>query len=156
MLNFIAGIGLGSIIAAAIGWRVTILNLTQTSITALRDDLATYVKDLEVMHYTIGNLLSPSQQAPWEELEKQKHEVRVAVLFIRRRILLRLNGTDPLHMKLAEQLKAFDRVGTRVPDQQAVDDLVNLSRRVLKREWEDATWWPLARPIRLVTAWMGR
>lgn len=32
MFNFIAGIGLGSIIAAAIGWRVAILNLVRSAL----------------------------------------------------------------------------------------------------------------------------
>jgi hypothetical protein len=77
MLQLITGIGIGSIIAAAIGWRVAILNLRQASINALRDDLATYLKELEVMHYTIGKLLAAGHASSFEELERQKHEARV-------------------------------------------------------------------------------
>jgi hypothetical protein len=160
LLSLITGIGIGSIIGATIsafiGWRVAILNLRQASINALRDDLATFLKELEVMHYTIGNLLSPNNTDPFSEREKQKHEARMAVLFIHRRILLRLNGTDPLHQELAEKLYVFERVETRVPEKAAVRDLVDVAGKLLKREWEDTTRWPWARPIRAAARLTGR
>jgi hypothetical protein len=39
------------------------------------------------------------------------------------------------------------RVESRVPDQNAVDDMVNVARKLLKREWEVTKWGPLAKPI---------
>ena len=152
MLTLIAGIGIGSIIAAAIGWRVSILNLRQASINALRDVLATYLKELEVMHSAVGRLLSAKTADELPELEKRKQETRGAVLFVYRRIMLRLSETNALDVRLAGQLQAFMRVENKVPDQNAIDDLLNVARRLLQRQWEDAAWWPLATPIR---RWRG-
>src|SRR5215831_9851189 len=110
LLTLITGIGLGSIIgagiSAVIGWRVAILNLRQASINALRDDLATYLKEVEVMHHTIGTALSPENASDQLERERQIHEARVAILFIRRRISLRLSEDEPLHAELAEKVNA--------------------------------------------------
>jgi hypothetical protein len=156
MLTLIGGIGIGTIIAAAISWRVAILNLRQASINALRDDLAAFLKELEVMHVAIGNLLACKNAEDLPKLEKQKQEARMAVLFVHRRILLRLNGTDPLHQELAQKLYEFDRVETRVPDTAAVRALMDVASKVLKHDWEDAAWWPLARPIMAVARLKGR
>src|SRR5260370_42275548 len=148
MAALIAGIGIGSIIAAVVGWFVAISNHRQAWINALRDDLATYLKELEVMHYVIGKIFSCKDANDLPELENQKHNARVSVLFVHRRILLRLNRTESLHVQLVEKLDGFMRVESRVPDQKAVDDMVNVARKLLKREWEVTKWGPLAKPIR--------
>jgi hypothetical protein len=148
LLTLIGGIGIGTVIAAAIGWRVAILNLRQASINALRDDLATFLKEVEMMHIAIGDLFACKNADDLPKLEKQKQEARVALLFVHRRILLRLNGADSLHQELTQELREFDRVDARVPDTKAVSALVDVARKVLKRDWENAVWWPLATPIR--------
>jgi hypothetical protein len=150
LLTLIGGIGIGTIIAAAIGWRVAILNLRQASINALRDDLATFLKELEVIYAAMGNLFACKNAEELSALEKQKQEARVAFMFVHRRILLRLNATDPLHQELAQKLYTFDRLETRAPDKEAISALVDVASKVLRRDWEDAVWWPLARPVRAV------
>jgi hypothetical protein len=160
LLTLITGIGIGSIIGAAISalfsWRVAILNLRQTSVNALRDDLATFLKEIEVMYYKIGTQLSSNNTDPFPEREKQRQEARMAVLFVHRRILLRLNRTDPLHRELAGKLYAFDKIRTKVPDQEAISDLVDVAAKLLKREEENAARWFLARPIHATVRLMGR
>src|SRR5882724_8918077 len=64
--------GIGSIIAGLISWRIAISNHRQAWINALRDDLATYLKELEVGHYEIGKLFSAKTDDG--TLEKQKSD----------------------------------------------------------------------------------
>lgn len=66
-------------IAGLISWRVAISNYRQAWINALRDDLATYLKELEIMHYEIARLFSAKTDD--STLERQKHETRIAILF---------------------------------------------------------------------------
>jgi hypothetical protein len=80
-------------------------------------------------------------------LEKQTHDARVALLFVHRRILLRLNRKEAMHVELANKLAEFDKVETKVPDADRVDSLVDLARQVLKREWEVTKLGPLAMPV---------
>ena len=76
ILSFIAVLGIGSIVAALITWRTAISNYRQAWINDLRDDISTYLKELEAMHYAIGNLFSAETD---ETLEKQKQEARIAI-----------------------------------------------------------------------------
>jgi hypothetical protein len=95
LLTLITGIGIGSIIGAAISaifsWRVAILNLRQASLNALRDDLATCLKELEGVYFAVANLrpYENDEDLP-ASLEKQRQEARIAFLFIYRRVLLGL------------------------------------------------------------------
>lgn len=53
-IALIAAIGIGSIIAAIVGWwsakAVAISNHRQNWINALRDDLVTFLKEVDVLH----------------------------------------------------------------------------------------------------------
>jgi hypothetical protein len=147
MISLLAGIGLGSILAAIIGWFVAISNHRQAWINALRDDIAIYLKDLEVMHHAIRNLLAPESSIDLATREKQKRDARISLLFVHRRILLRLNRKESLHIELAKKLDEFLKVETRVPDTALVDELVDVAREILKREWEVTKLGPLAKPI---------
>ena len=148
MLGLIAALGIGSIIAALFGWFVVISNHRQAWINALREDLAEYFKQLELMHYAIGDLLSQQPAEDLSALENRKREARVAVLFVYRRIQLRLNRNEEIHIDLASKLMELQRVETKVPNQALVEDTVDLARRVLKAEWEVAKWGPFVRPVR--------
>jgi len=59
-ITLIAGVGIGSIVAALVGrWSaqaVTISNHRQNWINALRDDLVTYLREIDTMHYRMNKL----------------------------------------------------------------------------------------------------
>jgi hypothetical protein len=148
MIALIAGIGIGSIIAAVIAWYVNISNHRQAWIDALRDDLAAFFKELEIIYHAVSDLLAPTTATDGSEALNKTHEARIAILFVHRRILLRLNRTEPMHVELADKLASFMRVSTKVPDQQAIEDTVDLARRLLKQEWEVTKWGPFTRLMR--------
>lgn len=134
VLSFIAVLGIGSVVAALISWRVAISNHRQAWINALRDDLSTYLKELEIMHYVIGSLF----RAKLDDgtLEKQTQEARAAILFTYWRIVLRLNRTERMHADLRQKLDDLMIVKERIPDRAKLNDAVDLARAILKREWD--------------------
>ena len=140
ILSFIAVLGIGSIVAALITWRTAISNHRQAWINDLRDDISTYLKELEAMHYAIGNLFSAETDDG--TLEKQKQEARIAILFVYWRIVLRLNRTEEMHVELRQRLDDLMVVTKRVPDRVQLNDAVDLARRILKREWDVTKYWP--------------
>lgn len=152
MISLIAGIGIGSILAAIIGWFVAISNHRQEWINALRDDLALYLKELEVMHYAIGDLLhlyGPSAQP----FEQKKREARIAVLFVYRRIQLRLNPNEALHNQLMGKLDRLQLVETATPDPILLMETANIAQEVLRQEWEACKLGPLAKPVLKLKQW---
>jgi translation initiation factor 2B subunit (eIF-2B alpha/beta/delta family) len=64
------------ITAAAIAHSAKISEFRQTWINALRDDIATYFKEPDGVHFYVGKLLNNKDSARVEELEQQKHEAR--------------------------------------------------------------------------------
>jgi hypothetical protein len=131
VLSILAILGIGSIVAGLISWRIAVSNFRQSWINALRDDLATYLKELENMHHAIGRLLH--EAGPDEEQNKQ--DARVAVLFVYWRIVLRLNRVEPMHIELRQKLDDMMIVSAKVPDRDKIEEIVDLARRILKQEW---------------------
>jgi hypothetical protein len=144
-LSIAAVLGLGSIVAGLISWRIAISNHRQSWINALRDDLADFLKELEIMHYAIGSLLSAA--ADDGTLEQRKQDARVAVLFTYWRIVLRLNRNEQAHFDLKKKLDDLMVVRTKVPDRKMLDETVDLARRILKREWEVTKYGIFLRPV---------
>jgi len=142
--TLIAGVGIGTIMAALIGWQVAISNHRQAWINALRDDLALYLEKLEIAHGSIGDFLRGNGNA---KLEMKKREARIALLHVYWRIVLRLNRKEKLHRDLKEKLESLLIVSTQVPDPVVVGDAVDLARQVLKREWEVTKLGILAGPV---------
>lgn len=140
-IALLAAIGVGSITAALVGRWVAISNLRQAWINALRDDLATFFKELEQIHYAIGDL----QRAPAAKTEKLKRDARVAILFVYWRIVMRLNRTERMHIELRGKLDALMTVSSKVSDRAKVEEALDLARRILKREWEVTKLGPIAR-----------
>lgn len=140
ILSVLAILGIGSIIAALISWRVQISNHRQAWIDALRDDLATYLRELETIHYARDELWRSSDA----NSEKMKREARVAILFVYWRIVMRLNRTEAAHVELREKLDRLMMVTERVPNRDQVEQAVNSARQVLKKEWEVTKWGMLA------------
>ena len=144
-LSFIAVLGVGSIVAALISWFIAISNHRQAWINALRDDLSTYLKELEVMHYAIGDLFAAKDDDG--TLEKRKQEARAAILLIYWRIVLRLNRTEPNHVELRQKLDDLMTITANVPDRAKLNDTVDLAQRILKREWDVTKYGVFTRPL---------
>jgi hypothetical protein len=140
-IALLAAIGVGSITASVVGRWVAISNHRQAWVDALRDDLATFFKELEQIHYAIDDL----RRAPAGKKEKLKRDARVAILFVYWRIVMRLNRTEDMHVELRQKLDALMVVSTNVPDRAKLEDALDLARRILKREWEVIKWGPFAR-----------
>jgi hypothetical protein len=139
-IALVAAIGVGTIISAFVGLWGAISNHRQAWIDALRDDLATYFKELEQMHHVIDDLHS----TPAKTTEKKKRDARVAILFVYWRIVMRLNRTEKMHVELRQKLDALMRISTKIPDREKIEDALDLARRILKREWEVTKWGPFA------------
>jgi hypothetical protein len=116
-----AAFGFGSFLSAVLSRWCVISSLRQAWINALRDDLAAYLKEIDAMNF--------------ENLNTNHLETRGSALFVYRRILLRLNIKEDLHVQLAEQLKRLLNVGDVTADNQRIDEAVALARRIFKQEW---------------------
>jgi hypothetical protein len=145
VLSIIAVLGVGSIVAGLISWRIAISNHRQAWINALRDDLSTYLKELETMHYVTFSLLSA--KADDGTLEKTKQDARLAILFTYWRIVLRLNRTEQMHIDLRQKLDDLMSVKARVPDLTKLNEAVDLARQLLKREWDVTKYGVFTRPV---------
>lgn len=150
-IALIAAIGIGAIIAAMVGWwsakAVTISNHRQNWINALRDDLATYLKEIDAMHFRVARALGEiGEPGAIADLEKQQ-ESRQAALLVYRRILLRLNTTEAQHIQLAEKLTELLEKGRSPGKNERVDAVVILARKVLKHEWAVTKYGMFTRPV---------
>lgn len=132
-IALLAAVGVGTVISAVVSHLVAISNHRQKWIDALRDDLADFAKSLEAMRYAFLDYTKDSQK-----YENQNREARIALLFIYQRIKLRLNRTEDLHIALETKLRAFldNPLLERLEDQSNIDEMIDLSRIILKREWE--------------------
>lgn len=151
------GIGLGSIIAAVVGWAsakaVTISNHRQNWINALRDDLVTYLKEIDVLHYRVAMLSGDRGGASTtDDLEKQQ-DARNAALLVYRRILMRLNMTERAHIDLGNALEGLLVIKDSTADSKKMAAVVELSRKVLKQEWAVTKYGLFTRPVLAFKAW---
>ena len=154
-IAMVAALGVGSVIAAVVGWwsakAVTISNHRQNWINALRDDLVTYLKEVDVLHFIMAKILGSGGTT--EDLEKQQ-DARNAAMLVYRRILMRLNMTEPRSIQLADSLRELMSISSSVADEVRVDAVVNASRELLKREWAVTKYGIFTRPaLRLKRFW---
>ena len=135
-IALVAALGIGSIIAAVVGWwsakAVTISNHRQNWINSLRDDLVTFLKEVDVLHFVMAKILGHGGTT--DDLERQQ-EARNAAMLVYRRVLMRLNMTEPRSIQLADRLRDLMTVTSSVPDEARVEAVVNASRELLKWEW---------------------
>jgi hypothetical protein len=132
-IAFVAAIGVGTIISAFVGHLVAISNHRQDWINALRDDLAEFCKALEAMGYAMRDYMQDSAK-----FDDKRREAKIALLFVFQRIKLRLNRTEELHIQLEQNLREFldNPILAQLDDRTNIDTAVDLSRIILKREWE--------------------
>jgi hypothetical protein len=145
--SFWTTIGLGSILAAILGWlaikSVMIANHRQAWINGLRDDLAEFFTNIDAIYFFMAKQPQSGSAANLEDQQK----TRRAVLLSHRRILMRLNMTGQLHQDLEETLQPLLVVRGQTVDQQELGRAVSLARRVLKHEWEVTKYGMFTTPI---------
>lgn len=138
-VTLIAALGIGSVIAAVVGWwsakAVAISNHRQNWINTLRDDLVTFLKEVDVLHYRVA-MLSSDRGPPStiEDLEKQQ-EARNDAMLVYRRVLMRLNTTEPDHVALGQALEGLLLITHTTADVAKTTAVIDLARKVLKAEW---------------------
>lgn len=132
VIPLIAALGIGSFLSAMVGKAVAISNHRQNWIDALRDDLVSFLKEVDVLHFRMAKILGPGGTT--DDLEKQQ-DARNAAMMAYRRVLMRLNMTEELHVNLAHGLRALMTVSTTTADENKINAVVNASREVLKYEW---------------------
>ena len=138
-IALVAAVGVGSIVAAIVGWwsakAVTISNHRQAWINTLRDDLATFLKQVDVLHFRQTRISGAHNPNPTtDDLEKQQ-DARNDAMLVYRRVLMRLNMTETDHEDLAEALNALMTVSKTTADADKIDAVVGMARVVLKHEW---------------------
>jgi len=152
-LQLLAAFGFGSIVAALLGWfgakAVAISNHRQNWINALRDDLVAYLKEVDALHFRVTKLL---REGDPQDLEKQQ-DARNAAMMAYRRVLMRLNMTETLHVNLADRLNELMVINSNTADPRQIDAVVNAAREVLKYEWAVTKYGMLTRPIMTYKAW---
>lgn len=146
-ISLIAALGIGSVVAAAVGWwsakAVAISNHRQNWINALRDDLVTYLREIDALHFIMAKILK--QGGTSDDLQEQQ-DTRNSAMLVYRRILIRLNMTEPRSMKLADSLKGLMTISSAVADEEKMDAVVNASRELLKHEWAVTKYGIFTRP----------
>ncbi len=135
-IQLIAAFGVGSIVAAIVGWwgakAVAISNHRQNWINALRDDIVAYMKEIDLLHPVMVKILRGP--ANTDDLAKQQ-EARAAALLVYRRIRLRLNMEETPSVMLAEALEALLTIDSKVANEDRIEAVIKTSGAVLKREW---------------------
>ena len=109
-LTLLAGLGIGSIAASFIGWfsakAITISNHRQNWINALREDIVVFLQEVDKMSHAMSMAMTSSDPSKKVTEPESIRTARDSARLVYRRILLRLNMTEPLHIKLGELLKA--------------------------------------------------
>lgn len=127
---FLAVFGIGSIVAALIARGVAIAQLRQAWINALRDDLAEVFATSDRIAKLVRD--PPTTRAGAAKLTEQAHLSMAA----HRRVLLRLNPSEALHLCLRGKLDDLVIVGAHDKYIAKIDDALSTAQALLKREWE--------------------
>lgn len=148
-LALLAGLGIGSVLAALVAWlsakAVTISNHRQDWINALRDDLVEYLRGIERVRYRVSRVSRATERA--DQVLEELQDARQATLLVYRRILLRLNITESAHVRLSELLEVLLHVQSATPDAEQIDAVVTQARQVLKDEWAVTKYGIFTRPV---------
>ncbi len=147
-IPIIAAIGVGSIVAALVGWlsakTVAISNNRQNWINALREDIATFLKEIDLLHLRLSQM--HREGATTDDLDS-KTEVRAAALLLYRRIRMRLNMTETSSKALREALDALMTIDSSVADTARIEAVLQASSVVFRQEWAVTKYGMLARPL---------
>jgi hypothetical protein len=111
--------------------------------------LAAFFTALDVIHFKMALLSQGGEIRQLEEQQKARNDVLIAY----RKILMRLNMSEPLHQELERSLEALLRVKDKTPNQEQVTRTVTLARKILKHEWEVTKYGPLTGPAIYFKNW---
>ncbi len=150
-VQLFAAFGFGSIVAALLTKSVALSNHRQNWINALRDDIVAFLKEIDVLHFRLAMMENTGAVA---ELEKQQ-DARNAALLAYRRVLMRLNMTESLHVNLSILLNDLLTITSKVADQKKVQAVIDASREVLKYEWAVAKYGVLL-PVLAPRQWLKK
>jgi hypothetical protein len=143
---------IAAITAALISRSVMISNHRQAWINALRDDLAAFFTAIDVIHFRMAMLWQGGDVSKLEEQQKARNDLLLA----HRKILMRLNMSEPLHQELEKALEVLLMVRGKAVDQGELTGAVTLARRVLKREWEVTKYGSFTAPVLALKRWWTR
>lgn len=132
-IPLLTAVGIGGIGAALISRWATISTLRQNWVDELRNDLATCFTEIGAMRF---------ETLATDELPDQK-----AAMLAYRRILLRLNIEEPLHVELAKKLDELLMLGGSAATDREINEAVLLSRQILKQEWNVVKYGAFTKPI---------
>jgi len=123
---------IAAITAALIARSVMISNHRQAWINSLREDLAAFFTAIDVIHFKMAMLSHAGDASRLEEQQKARNDV----LLVYRKILMRLNMSEPPHQELERSLQSLLTVQGKTVDQDKLTSTVTLARAILKREWK--------------------
>jgi hypothetical protein len=130
------------IVVALIGRSAIVCYHRQARINALRDDLAEFFATIDVAQ---SRMPVPSHGTETNNLERQQ-KARVDALLIYRRLLLRLNMNEPIHLRLEKALEAI-LVRNKAASRDDLMAALTVARTVLNEEWDVTNYGVLAEPI---------
>lgn len=155
-VQLFAAFGFGTIVAAVLGWSgskaVAISNHRQAWINGLRDDLVAFLKEVDVLHFRLAKMHRLNEM---EDIELQQ-EARNAALLAYRRVLMRLNMTETLHVNLVDRLNELMTIDSTTADSRKIEAAVNASREVLKYEWAVAKYGMFTKWFLKYKAWRAK
>jgi hypothetical protein len=148
-IPLITAVGVGSIVAAAVGWTsakaVAISYHRQNWVNAIRDDIATFLKEVDVLHFIVGKILGESGGTT-DDLQKQQ-DARASAMLVYRRIRMRLNMTESPSIDLARALKVLMTIESKVANTDHMEAVLTAAAVVFKQEWEVTKYGVIARPV---------
>jgi hypothetical protein len=142
MTTAILGV-IAALTAALIGRSVMIGNHRQAWIDALREDLAKFFTSIDVIHFRMAMLSHGGDVIDLENQQKARNDV----LLTHRRILMRLNMSEPLHQRLERALEMLLVVRDTTVKQDDLTAAVTLAGTVLKHEWDVTKYGAFTTPI---------
>lgn len=123
---------------------MAISNNRQNWINALREDIAAFLKEIDLLHLRLSQM--HREGATTDDLDR-KTEVRAATLLLYRRIRMRLNMTETPSKALREALDALMTIDSSVADAARIEAVLQASSVVFRQEWVVTKYGMLARPL---------
>jgi hypothetical protein len=123
---------IAAIASAFISRKIKISEFRQAWINALRDDIASYLRAIDTIHYRFGMTSRPG--ATTDDLDNFE-DARNEAMLAYRRILLRLNIEEEAHIELADKLNTLLVVSTKTANPQQIEAVIKHAREVLRHEW---------------------
>jgi hypothetical protein len=123
---------IGSIASALVSKTIKIAEFRQAWINSLREDITSYLKAVDTIHYRVAMTARPGATTDdLDMLETARNEAMRAY----RLVLLRLNMTEDAHIQLAHELNGLMLVKTKTVDTAQVERVIQRAREVLRHEW---------------------